>query len=298
MEEPMGPIEDLGKAINGIADGAGRSTVGIGNRWRGGSGVVVESGKVLTNAHNLHGDEVRIFFADGREADGKVLGADGDGDLAVIGVETGEAPAIGWGDGSALTIGAPVVAIGNPAGQGVRVTLGFVSGVNRAFRGPRGRRVAGAVEHTAPLLPGSSGGPIVDSEGNLLGINTNRLGSGFYQAIATDPALKDRVAALGRGEPPKRRRLGVGLAPSQVARHLRRAVGLDERDGLLVRDVEEDSPADKAGIAEGDLIVAAAGKPVTSADDLFEALGSLTADADLELTLLRGTEERTVTIPG
>jgi serine protease Do len=298
MEEPMGPIEDLGKAINGIAEGAGRSTVGIGNRWRGGSGVVVESGKVLTNAHNLHGDEVRISFADGREADGKVLGADGDGDLAVIGVETGESPAIGWGDGSALTIGAPVVAIGNPAGQGVRVTLGFVSGVNRAFRGPRGRRVAGAVEHTAPLLPGSSGGPIVDSAGNLLGINTNRLGSGFYQAIATDAGLKDRVAALGRGEAPKRRRLGVGLAPSQVARHLRRAVGLDERDGLLVRDVEEGSPADKAGIAEGDLIVGAAGKPVTSADDLFEALGSLAADAALDLTLLRGTEERTVTIPG
>jgi serine protease Do len=298
MEEPMGPIEDLGKAINGIAEGAGRSTVGIGNRWRGGSGVVVEAGKVLTNAHNLHGDEVRIFFSDGREADGKVLGADGDGDLAVIGVETGEAPAIGWGDGSALTIGAPVVAIGNPAGQGVRVTLGFVSGVNRAFRGPRGRRVAGAVEHTAPLLPGSSGGPIVDSQGNLLGINTNRLGSGFYQAIATDPALKDRVAALGRGEAPKRRRLGVGLAPSQVARHLRRAVGLDEREGLLVRDVEEGSPADKAGIAEGDLIVAASGKAVTGADDLFEALGSLAADAELELTLVRGTEERTVTIPG
>jgi S1-C subfamily serine protease len=297
MEEPMGPIEDLGKAINGIAEGAGKSTVGIGNRWRGGSGVVVEDGKVLTNAHNLHGDEVRVFFADGSEADGKVLGADGDGDLAVIGVDTGKAPAIGWGDGTALAIGAPVVAIGNPAGQGVRVTLGFVSGLNRAFRGPRGRRVAGAVEHTAPLLPGSSGGPIVDGEGNLLGINTNRLGSGFYQAIAADASLKDRVAALGRGEAPKPRRLGVGLAPSQVARHLRRAVGLEERDGLLVREVEEGSPADKAGIAEGDLIIAAAGKPVTSADDLFEALGSVAATAELQLTLLRGAEERTVTIP-
>ena len=172
----MGPIEDLGKAINGIAEGAGRSTVGIGNRWRGGSGVVVEAGKVLTNAHNLHGDEIRVFFADGREADAKVLGADGDGDLAVIGVDTGEAPAIEWGDGTALVIGAPVVAIGNPAGQGVRVTLGFVSGLGRVFRGPRGRRVVGAVEHTAPLLPGSSGGPIVDGDGKLLGINTNRLG--------------------------------------------------------------------------------------------------------------------------
>ena len=131
------------------------------------------------------------------------------------------------------------MALGNPAGNGLRVTVGYVSGIGRAFRGPRGRRVAGAVEHTAPLLPGSSGGPIVDADGQLLGINTNRLGSGFYQAIASDSGLRDRVASLGRGEAPKRRRLGVGLAPAHVARQLRRAVGLEERDGLLVRDVEE-----------------------------------------------------------
>jgi S1-C subfamily serine protease len=293
----MGPIDDLGKAIAGIAKTAGASTVGIGNRWRGGSGVVIEAGKVLTNAHNLHGDEVHVFFGDGREAEGKVLGADADGDLAVVGVDTKDAPAITWGDGSAMGIGSPVVAIGNPAGQGVRVTFGFVSGVGRAFRGPRGRRVAGAVEHTAPLLPGSSGGPIVDGSGALLGINTNRLGNGFYQAISADASLRDRVTALGRGEAPKPRRLGVGLAPAHVARQLRRAVGLEERDGLLVREVEDDSPAAKAGIAEGDLIVAAAGRPVTSGDDLFDAMGSLAADAALEVTVLRGTEERTVTIP-
>jgi serine protease Do len=293
----MGPIDDLGKAIAAIAASAGASTVGIGNRWRGGSGVVIEKGKVLTNAHNLHGDEVHVFFGDGREAAGKLLGADAEGDLAVVGVDTADAPPVAWGDGSALGIGSPVVAIGNPAGHGVRVTFGFVSGVGRAFRGPRGRRVSGAVEHTAPLLPGSSGGPIVDGSGSLLGINTNRLGNGFYQAIAADAALKDRVAALGRGESPKPRRLGVGLAPAHVARQLRRAVGLDERDGLLVREVEDDSPAAKAGIAEGDLIVAAAGKPVTSGDELFEAMGSVAADAALEVTLLRGTEERTITIP-
>jgi serine protease Do len=292
----MGPIEQLGTALAGVAETAGRSTVGIGNRWRGGSGVVIENGKVLTNAHNLHGEEVRVFFPDGREAEGSVMGADPEGDLAVIGVDTGESPAIDWGEGAALGIGSPVVAVGNPAGRGVRVTLGFVSGVGRSFRGPRGRRVAGAVEHTAPLLPGSSGGPIVDVDGKLLGINTNRLGSGFYQAISADASLRERAAALGRGEAPKRRRLGVGLAPSHVARQLRRAVGLDERDGLLVRDVEEGSPAEKAGIAEGDLIVAAAGRPVATADDLFDAIGSVAADATLELTVLRGAEERAVSI--
>src|SRR6266550_6980809 len=150
MEDgPMGSLDDFGAAIAKVAEGVNGSTVGIGNRWRGGSGVVIEKGKVLTNAHNLHGDEVHVYFADGREGEGKVLGADGDGDLAVIGVDTGDAPAIGWGDGSALGIGSPVIAIGNPAGNGLRVTVGYVSGIGRAFRGPRGRRVAGAVEHTA-----------------------------------------------------------------------------------------------------------------------------------------------------
>jgi serine protease Do len=292
----MGLIEELGKAIAGVADTAGASVVGIGNRWRGGSGVVVEAGKVLTNAHNLHGEGVRVFFADGREAAGTVLGTDDDGDLAVIGADTGDAPAIAWGDGAALGIGSPVIAIGNPAGHGTRVTLGFVSGMGRTFRGPRGRRVSGAVEHTAPLLPGSSGGPIVDAEGRFLGINTNRLGKGFYQAIAADAGLRERATALGRGESPQRRYLGVGLAPAHVARRLRRAVGLEERDGLLVREVEPDSPAARAGIAQGDLIVAAAGRPTVSADDLFDAIGSVAADATLDVTVVRGMEERTVTI--
>lgn len=292
----MAALADLGREIGGIAEKVGPATVGIGNRWRGGSGVVIDTDRVLTNAHNLHGDEVRIYFADGREAEGKVLGVDGDGDLAVVDVKTNGAPPLEWGDGTTLGVGSPVVALGNPSGRGPRVTFGFVSGVGRSFRGPRGRRVAGAVEHTAPLMPGSSGGPIVDLDGQLLGINTNRLGSGFYLAIAADAALRERVAALGRGEAPTRRRLGVGLAPAHVARQLRRAVGLEERDGLLVREVEEGSPAAKAGIAEGDLIVAAAGKPVTSADDLFEAIASIAADTPLEVTLLRGTEERTVSV--
>jgi S1-C subfamily serine protease len=292
----MGPIEELGSAIGAVAAKAGPSTVGVGNRWRGGSGIVLDSGKVLTNAHNLHGDEIHVYFSDGREAEGKVLGADGDGDLAVIGVDTKDAPTLEWGDGSALSIGSPVIALGNPSGGGLRVTAGFVSGVGRAFRGPRGRRVAGAVEHTAPLLPGSSGGPIVNADGQLLGSNTNRLGSGFYLAIAADGALRARVDALSRGEAPARRRLGVGLAPSEVARHMRRAVGLDERDGLLVRDVEEGSPAAAAGIVEGDLIVEAAGKSITSIDDLFEALAAAPADKPLAVKLIRGTEERSVSV--
>jgi S1-C subfamily serine protease len=291
----MGPLEELGNAITEIAEKVGPSTVGIGNRWRGGSGVVVDDGKVLTNAHNLHGDEVRVYFADGREADASVVGIDADNDLAMLGVETSGAAAVAWAK-QTVGVGSPVVALGNPAGAGARVTFGFVSGVGRAFRGPRGRRIGGSLEHTAPLMPGSSGGPLVNVAGELLGINTNRLGSGFYLAIPADETLRSRVDALGRGETPARRHLGVGLAPAHVARRLRRAVGLSERDGLLVREVEDDSPAARAGVAEGDLIVEAGGKPVASADDLFDVLGSVAADAPLDLTLLRGDEERKVTV--
>ena len=290
----MTALADLGQEIGAVAERVGPSVVGIGNRWRGGSGVVIGQNRILTNAHNLHGDDVTVSFSDGRSATAKPLGVDTDGDLAVLEVDTGAAPPLQPG-ADAPRIGAPVIALGNPNGQGPRVTFGFVSGTDRAFRGPRGRRVAGAIEHTAPLMPGSSGGPIVDLDGRLLGINTNRIGHGFYQAIAADAALGDRVATLGRGESPKRRRLGVGLAPSHVARGLRRAVGLPERDGLLVREVEEGSPAAAAGIAEGDLIVAAGGRETATADDLFEALGST---GPLELTIVRGADEKTVTVEG
>lgn len=292
----MTALVDFGREIAGIADRVGPGVVGIGNRWRGGSGVVVAKNRILTNAHNLHGDDVTITFGDGRTADATALGVDVDGDLAVIEAPTEKAPALEWTDDGAPGIGTPVVALGNPNGHGPRVTFGFVSGVGRSFRGPRGRRVAGAIEHTAPLMPGSSGGPVVDVAGRLLGINTNRLGNGFYLAIAADASLRDRVAALGRGQAPQRRRLGVGLAPAHVARRLRRAVGLEERDGLLVREVEDDSPAARAGIAEGDLIVAAGGKPVRNGDDLFDALAAWSDDSPMALTVVRGAEERTLEV--
>ena len=106
----------------------------------------------------------------------------------------------------------------------------------------------GSVEHTAPLAPGSSGGALLDAPGRLLGINTNRLGEGFYLALPADDALRDRIDALGRGESTERPRLGIAVAPQHVARRLRRSVGLPERDGLLVRGVEDGSPAAAAGI--------------------------------------------------
>jgi serine protease Do len=234
-------LEELQTSIGELAGRVGPSVVGLGRRW-GGSGVVVAPGRVLTNAHNLRHDEVTVTFADGRQADGRVAGSDGDLDIAVIDVDTGEIEPVEWSasDGE-LSIGTAVFALANPAGRGLRVTPGFVSATARSFRGPRGRRVAGALEHTAPLPRGSSGGPLVDGDGRLVGINSVRVDGGLILAIPADSTLHERVDALARGETPKRVRLGVAIAPPRVARKLQRALGLPERDGVLVRAVEDGS---------------------------------------------------------
>jgi serine protease Do len=291
----MAILDEIGASIRQLAEGAGTSVVGIGQRWGAGSGIVLGEGKVLTNAHNVRGEQVTVTFADGHAEEGNVAGHDIDGDLAVISVDTGAVPALPWADGAAAELGMPVFALANPGGRGLRVTFGFVSGIERTFRGPRGRRITGSLEHTAPLLPGSSGGPVLTAAGQLLGINTNRLGEGFYLAIPADEALQARAGALARGESAQSPRLGVAIAPNHLARRLRRAVGLPDTEGLLIRDVAEDSPAARAGLTQGDLIVAAAGHPIATPDDLFDALQT-EQGGTIELDIIRGTDERTIQV--
>ncbi len=289
----MSAIEELQTAVGSIAERVGPSVVGIGRGTRG-SGVVIGAGKVLTNAHNLRGDEVTVTFSDGRQTRGAVAGYDGEGDLAVIDVDTAGVTPLAWGDGATLSVGTAVFGAAASHGGGTRVTFGLVSAVAREFRGPGGRRIAGSVEHTAPLAPGSSGGALVDAEARLVGLNTNRIGEGFYLALPADERLRARVDALGRGESPTRVRLGVAVAPTHVARRMRRSVGLPERDGVLVRGVEEGSLAAGAGIEAGDLIVEAGGRPIVVADDLLEALDTLEVPFDVKL--VRGTDERMVRV--
>ena len=284
-------FDEIQASIAGLAENAGSSVVGIGQRWGVGSGIVLGEGRVLTNAHNIRGSEVTVTFADGRTAEGTVAGHDVDGDLAVVQADTGQAAVLPWATGEPA-VGMPVFALANPGGRGLRVTFGTVSGIDRSFRGPRGLRITGSLEHTAPLLPGSSGGPVLDAAGHLLGINTNRLGEGFYLAIPADEELRRRVDALARGESARPPQLGITITPGHVARRLRRAVGLPDAEGLLIRGVAEDSPAARAGLASGDLIVTAAGQPVRSVDDLSGALRA--ASGTIELTVLRGTDERTI----
>jgi serine protease Do len=290
-------LEAIQEAVRGVADRVGPGVVGLGRGWGRGSGVVIGDGRVLTAAHVLRGDEVTVTFVDGRMAAGRVLGADSDLDVAVIETDTGGVTPVDWNPAvvSGLSIGAPVLALANPGGHGLRTTFGLVTATGRAFRGPRGRRIPGSVEHSAPLPRGSSGGPLVDSDGRLLGFNAVRREGGLILAVPADEALRRRVDALARGESAERPRLGVALAHPRAARKLRAAVGLPERDGLLVRAVQEGSAAERAGLARGDLLVAANGGPLGSVDDLFDAMDA--SGDGLTLTIVRGTEERDVPIP-
>ena len=275
-----------------LAARVGPSVVRIGRGHGRGAGIVVAEGRVLTNAHNLRGTTATVTFADGKAATGTVLGADLDGDLAVLDVGDGTPAPVVWEPAERPPgLGKAVFTVALVGDSGVRVTAGYVSSVDRVFRGPRGRRIGGGFEHTAPLGPGSSGGPVVDAAGRLLGIDTHRLDGGFYLAVTTDARLAERIDRLGRGEVPRSVRLGVGVAPSEAAHRMRRAVGLEARDGVLVRVVQDGSPAATAGIRQGDLLVEVDGQAVGSADDLLDALGGVAPGGHVSVSLVRGAEE-------
>jgi serine protease Do len=294
----MAVLEELEGAIQAAAQRTGHAVIGLGQGWSRGSGFVIDANRILTNAHNLRGDEVTVTFDDGRREAGRVLASDPDLDLAVIEADTADLEPLPWceEDVESLPIGRSVFALANPGGRGLRVTPGFVSSTARSFRGPRGRRIAGAIEHTAPLPRGSSGGPLIDGEGRLLGVNSVRADGGLILAVPADRSTRERVEKLSRGEAPRRARLGVAVAPPRVARRLRRAVGLPEREGILVRGVERGSAADRAGLERGDLIVTAGGRDLDRIEALYEALDGAQAGGELELAIVRGTEDRTITV--
>lgn len=285
-------LDQLQSAIASVAEAAGPSVVRIGGRGPRGAGVVVGPDRVLTNAHGVPDDgEVHVRFADGERATGTVLARDLDGDLAVVEVATGDRTPVPWAD-EAPGLGAPVVTV-VPSRGGVRATFGTVSATGRDFRGPGGHPITDGVEHTAPLARGSSGSPLLDLDGRLVGINTHRT-EPFYLALPVGTRLRERADLLGRGETPVRRRLGVSVAPPHVAARLRAAVGLAPRAGVLVRGVEDDSPAATAGLERGDLLVAVGDRELARPDDLFAVLAD--APAELTITVVRGEAEREVTV--
>ena len=239
-----------------------------------------------------------MSFADGRRERAELAGSDADLDLAVLAVDTGDAPAVRWEPAEAPGIGAPVVALANPGGRGLRATLGFVSSGERSFRGPRGRRIRGAIEHTAPLPRGSSGGPLVDPDGNLLGVNSLRLDGGLILAV---PAERGGEASASCCSPAARRPRRTGSAWRSPRRAWRGACAArsacPSATACSCARWRTAAPATGAGLEPGDLIVASAGSRSDGVESLYTRarLGAGGAAASSSSTVVRGTDERTVT---
>jgi serine protease Do len=289
------------QAIQRLAREAGPSVVGVlgrarGGSGRGGSGVVVGEDRVLTLARNLGRDGVSVSFANGRKERGHVLGVDHDTGVALLDVPGAGTSAVAFAeDSQPPAIGTPVYALADPGGRGLRVTAGAVASAARSLRGPRGRLLAGLIEHTAPLPRGSGGGPLLAGDGRLLGINALRVDEGFLLALPAT-TLRARLEDLQAGRTRPRRRLGVAIVPPRAARRLRGAVGLPERAGVLVRAVLPGSPAERAGVQRGDLIVAAQRAAVESVDALLSAVDAAPPDRPFLLTVVRGVQERDIAV--
>lgn len=304
----MSDFFDLERGIADVVGVCGPGVVGVRSGRVAGTGFIIATNTVLTNAHNVPGrsrrgggpslDEARltvdVVVGDDVRA-GQEVAVDADADLAVITVDTADGTPLAWSDRTP-NLGSALVALANPAGRGLRATFGTVSALDQQFRGPQGRTITGGLEHTAALQRGSSGGPIVDGDGNVIGVNTLRLGDGFYLAMPADAQLRQTVTRLQTGEMTARPQLGVAVAPSRVARKLRAAVGLPEREGLLVHSVVEDSPAAAAGLVRGDLLVAVNDQPLANVDDLHTTMDTVTGGSSLTLGIVRGVDETTVTV--
>ena len=284
-------LDELAERTRTIADQASDAVVGIGADSRG-TGFVIAADRVVTNAHHLRDRTTSVRFADGHVVQGNVVGADADGDLVVLEVPTGEITPLTWST-SDPRVGDVVFAIARDHAS-ASITSGQVSSIARGFRGPRGRRIQGGVEHTAPLRRGSSGGPLLALDGTVVGVNTHRLDAGFYLARGGSETLQQLLGRLAGGETVRRPQLGVAVAPPQVTRKLRRSVGLPEVDGLLVRHVDDDSPAARAGVLVGDVLVRSGDTVLDAPEVLLEVIAG--AVETLALHVVRGVDELDVTV--
>jgi S1-C subfamily serine protease len=275
---------------------------GTGRRGGSGSGVLfTPDGFLLTNHHVVAGQErVRVRLLDGREMAGRVVGADPWTDLAVVQAEGGPLPHAVLGDSAGLRVGQLVVAIGSPLGFESTLTAGVVSALGRTLRSVTGHLVDNVIQTDAALNPGNSGGPLADSRGRVVGINTAVIqpAQGICFAIPINMA-KHVLPSLMQYGRVTRGYLGLHGRSVPLARDLARRLELTQTTGVEVVAVEEGGPADQAGIGVDDVILALGDEPAASVDDLHKRLLQLPVGVPTTVTILRGERrlERMV-LPG
>ncbi len=268
-------------------------------RQGGGSGFVfTPDGLALTNSHVVHGaSRIHVSLADGQRFPAHIIGDDPATDLAVIriGLPSNDAPhlvAAPLGDSQRLRVGQLAIAIGNPYGFQYTVTAGVVSALGRSLRSYSGRLIEDVIQTDASLNPGNSGGPLVTSDGRVIGVNTATIvgaqGLCFAIGINTAKFVAGRLLRDGRI---RRSYIGVEAQTAPLHRRVVRFYDLASESGVIAMSVADDSPAQKAGLREGDVIVSLDGKPVAGVDDLHRLLTDARVGASSALTVLRHTEK-------
>ena len=305
-------LDAYSRAVVGVVDKVGPAVVSIGVRKRtrslrygqegAGSGVIIApDGFVLTNHHVVEGaEDVQVRLTDGRSFSAHLVGSDPATDLAVVRAEASNLPTAELGDSDSLRVGQLVIAIGNPLGFQSTVSTGVISALGRALRSQAGRLIENVIQTDVPLNPGNSGGPLVDSRGRVIGINTAMIfmaqGISFAVPVNTVKWVVGELVTRGKV---RRAYLGIAGQVRPIGRRIQRHLELQAATAVEVVSVEEEGPAHQAGVREGDLMLSVNGKSVASVDDIHRLLTGWTGGSPLSLTILRNGERLQVQIiPG
>jgi S1-C subfamily serine protease len=293
-------LDAYSEAVVGAVECVSPSVVRIDVEHRGqrngagsGSGFVFTTdGFALTNSHVVHGaTKLTAVLADGRRVAATLVGDDPDTDLAVVRLSADGVPAAKLGESADVRVGQVAIAIGNPFGFHATVTTGVVSALGRTLRAQSGRLIDDVIQTDASLNPGNSGGPLVNSRGEVIGVNTAMIlpAQGICFAIAVDLA-KFVATSLIRDGRIVRGWIGVAGQNARLRRQLVRRHELERESGVLVLSVERDSPAERTGLREGDIIVGLAGQPVAGVDDLHRLLTGQAIGTRMPIVALRNSE--------
>ena len=292
----VGAVEAVGPSV--VTVELGRSTAPRAQGGQGSGFVITPDGLILTNSHVVHrADSIHVSLADGRRLPAFLIGEDPDTDLAVIRAIASDLPALKLGNSQSIRVGQLVVAIGNPLGFSATVTAGVVSALGRSLRSRSGRLMDDIIQTDAALNPGNSGGPLVNSRGEVMGVNTAIISGtqGLCFAIASNTA-QYVVGRLIRDGWIRRSYIGVAGQNGSIARQIVRFYGLAVSSGVVVVTIEPSSPASRSSLREGDIIVGLGEDDVSSIDQLHRLLTEQRIGQEIRLAVIRRTDKLEIPI--
>lgn len=291
-------IEAVGPAVVSISGGKSKQRFGADSPSAGSGFAITPDGYILTNCHVVdQANRIEATFINGERLQATLVGKDLSTDMAAIHVDAATLPYVTLGNSSELRVGQLVIAMGNPFGFQSTVSTGVVSALGRSLRTRQGRLIENIIQHTAPLNPGNSGGPLLDSRGHVVGINTAIIamaqGIGFSIPSNTAKWVISQLLTSGRV---RRSYLGIVGQPRLLDRRIVRFHSLQNDRAVEVVSVDPDGPARKSGIREQDIIIAVSTKNVTSIDDIFRTLSEWPIGKTLDVTVVRGKEKLNISV--